>query len=98
MKITDTVKIGGIMYKVIRTPSLCKDNINVDGEICYDMGTIEIKDTVECDDYKDFVFIHEILHGIFDFMSIEQNEELVIKLSKGLHMVIKDNPEIFKEV
>lgn len=98
MEIPSKVKIGGIEYTVKRNSRPCKNDINVDGEIIYDMGTIELREgSGECKDYQDMVFIHEVMHGIFDHMCIEQNEELISKISKGLHQVIKDNPYIFNE-
>lgn len=96
MKITDKVKIGGTIYQVDRNTRPCKNDINVDGEIIYDMGTIKLRQGLEENsDYVNYVFLHEILHGIFNHMCVEQNEELIEKISKGLHMVIKDNPDIF---
>ena len=97
MQITPTVRIGGQTYTVTKLTRPCKSNVDVDGEIVYDMSTIAIREGLEeGNDYKNFVFIHEILHGIFNHMCIEQDEALVSKISKGLHMVINDNPDIFK--
>lgn len=97
MKILDKVKIGGIVYLVKKSTRPCKDNINVDGQIIYDKGTIELRQGLEeCDDYANFVFLHEIIHGVFNHMCIEQNEELIEKISKGLYQTIIDNPEMFK--
>lgn len=99
MKITDTVKIGGQVYKVTQCARPCNNDMSVDGQIVYDMGTLQLRRGLEeSTDYSEFVFLHEIIHGIFYHMCIEQDEELVEKISKGLHMVIKDNPGIFKEV
>lgn len=96
MKITDKVKIGGTIYQVDRNTRPCKNDINVDGEIIYDMGTIKLRQGLEENsDYVNYVFLHEILHGVFNHMCVEQSEELIEKISKGLHMVIKDNPDIF---
>jgi hypothetical protein len=97
MNIPDKVKIGGLEYTVLKNTRPCKNNVNVDGEIIYDTGTIQLRQGLEeSADYSHFVLIHEIMHGIFDHMCIEQNEELIGKISKGLHMVIKDNPDLFK--
>lgn len=98
MEIPNKVKIGGIEYTVTKSTRPCKNDINVDGEIIYDMGTIELRDgSGECKDYQDMVFVHEVMHGIFHHMCIEQDEELIKKISMGLHQVIKDNPNIFNE-
>lgn len=98
MKVLDKVKIGGIEYTVARSARPCTNDTNVDGEIIYDKATIALRQGLEtCKDYDDMVFIHEILHGVFNHMCIEQDEQLIEKLSKGLHQVIKDNPGIFIE-
>ena len=47
-------------------------------------------------DYTKEVFLHEILHGIYEHCGFTQNEDNVRALSTALYMVIKDNPEIFK--
>ena len=97
MNIPDKVKIGGITYNIIMTNKPDKSDKNVDGNIGYSGGEIKISNGFdECQDYLNYVLIHEVTHGIFDHMGIEKNEELVEKISKGLHMVIKDNPEMFK--
>lgn len=96
MEIPNKVKIGGIEYIVNKNTRPCKNDMNVDGEIIYDMGTIELREgSGECKDYQDMVFIHEVMHGIFHHMCIEQDEELIKKISMGLHQVIRDNPGIF---
>lgn len=94
MKITDFVKIGGQIYSV-RRPVICnEDNRNTDGQIRYGKNEIVIQDTL-AGDYADYVFVHEIVHGIFEFLCLEQDEKTVDKISRALHMVIKDNPEVF---
>ena len=96
MGIPEKVKIGGVDYTVTRVTRPCTNNTNVDGEIIYDRATIALRQGLEtCKDYDDMVFIHEVLHGVFNHMCIEQDEELIEKLSKGLHQVIKDNLNIF---
>lgn len=96
MKITDKVKIGGQIYEVKR-PMVCyPDNRNTDGRIEYGEGIIKLQSNLK-GDYLNYVFIHEIMHGIFDFIGEDNDEQLVDKLARALHMIIKDNPEIFKE-
>lgn len=96
MVIPKKVKIGGMEYNVTRVTRPCANDTNVDGEIIYDKATIALRQGLEaCKDYDDMVFIHEVLHGIFNHMCIEQDEQLIEKISKGLHQVIKDNPSMF---
>jgi hypothetical protein len=96
MNITDKVKIGGQVYVVSR-PAVCdEENRNTDGQIQYGKGVIKLQDTLK-GEYLEYVFIHEIMHGIFEFLCLENDEKTLDKISRALHMVIKDNPDIFKE-
>ncbi len=96
MNIPETVKIGGIIYKVTKTNLPRESDKMTDGCINYSSGEIRISNAFnECKDYMDYVLIHEVMHGILDHVSIEQDEAMVDKISKGLHMVIKDNPDMF---
>jgi len=95
MRITDKVKIGGQVFEVNQVQCVSDDDKNVDGKIWYDKGLIQIQVDVK-DDYKEYVLLHEIMHGIFEFCGYEQDENRVDVLARALHMVIKDNPEVFK--
>lgn len=94
MKITDSVKIGGITYKVETVNECCENNNNVDGKIIYDKQLIRLKHNNNTD-YAKMVFLHEIVHALFDHCNIEQEENVVDRLSKALYMAFKDNPEVF---
>lgn len=96
MNITNKVKIGGVTYDVIITSEVDKSNRNVDGQIIYDKQEIMLKEGM-AKEYSEEVFLHEILHGIFDFINLDNDEKIIRPLSTALYMVIKDNPEIFKE-
>jgi hypothetical protein len=96
MKIPEKVKIGGNVYTVEMCEQPCPDP-NVDGEIRYAYGVIAIKNAnAFSQSYKEQVFLHECVHGIFDVLGLKQDEGLTDKVAKGLHMLIKDNPEIFE--
>ncbi|MGE5328002.1 MAG: hypothetical protein ACM3KR_00640 [Deltaproteobacteria bacterium] len=96
MKIPDKVKIGGQTLDVKRVDKVQDDNRNTDGLIIYGKDLIEIRDDLQ-GDYADFVFLHELFHGIYEHCGFEQNENEIDRLARALHMVIKDNPDIFKE-
>lgn len=97
MKITDSVKIGGITYEV-KFPDLISNNVDCDGQIDYKEQLISLKSDMNRDtDYAKEVFLHEILHGIYEHCGFTQNEDNIRALSIALYMVIKDNPEIFKK-
>lgn len=95
MKIIDSVKIGGITYKV-ELSDLISNNVDCDGQIDYKEQLISLKsDMKQNTDYAKEVFLHEILHGIFEHCGFKQNEDNIRALSIALYMVIKDNPGIF---
>ncbi len=42
-------------------------------------------------------FLHEMIHAIYDFLGYSEHDEKKIdELANALHMVIKDNPEMFE--
>lgn len=96
MQIPERIKIGGIIYHVKNEAVVSRDNHNIDGEVNYSEQIIRLKDVIQ-GEYREAVFIHEIVHAMFEFCGIEQDENIVSRLSNALHMVIKDNPEIFEK-
>lgn len=97
MKITDSVKIGGITYRV-ETSDLISNNVDCDGQIDYKEQVISLKSDMNRNaDYAKEVFLHEIIHGIYEHCGFNQNEDMVRALSIALYMVMKDNPEIFEK-
>lgn len=95
MKIIPKVKIGGIIYKVIECVNPSEEDHNVDGMILYNKQELRLKKDMG-NEYKENVFIHEIIHGILELIGMEQDENLVVRLSNALHQVIKDNPDVFR--
>ncbi|MGN2371816.1 hypothetical protein ACTFJW_17540 [Clostridium cagae] len=96
MNIPSKVKIGGIPYKVIECSNPSEEDSNIDGRIIYHKQELRLKNDM-APEYKENIFIHEIIHGILELIGVEQDENLVIRLSNSVHQVIKDNPEIFIE-
>ena len=96
MKIVNSVKIGGINYGV-ESIDLISNNVDCDGQIDYREQRISLKSDMDfTKDYAKEIFLHEIIHGIYDHCGFAQNEEAVRSLSLALYMVMKDNPEIFE--
>lgn len=65
----------------------------VNGEISYvDLGGSEVVDSI----------IHEVLHGLFRAFDltddIDEEEHLVSTLATGLTTVLRDNPDLFREL
>jgi len=96
MNITDKVKIGAMVYNV-EFKDIIDNNNDLDGQIVYSANTIQIrKVSTHSEDYEKMVFLHEIIHGIFNHCNIDQDENKIELIGNALYMVIKDNPELFK--
>lgn len=96
MKIPENLKIGGKTYVVELTDSLYLGSGNVSAEILYSDLIIHINPNqaqakIEAD------FLHEMLHVIMDHLGYKEHDEKRIdELAQALHMVIIDNPDVFK--
>lgn len=99
MKIPEKVKIGGQIYDVIVTDKVeVGGRTTYSGAIMYSESTIELRDDLK-GSYAEITFLHEILHGLFEFANFEfdDEEDIVERLSYALYMLIKDNPEMFEK-
>jgi len=88
--IPDKVKIGGIVYDVKFVDCVDKTDLHVDGTIVYSSQEILLKKNPG-KDYTNMVFLHEVVHGIFNSCSLEQDENIVKRLAEALYQVLKDN-------
>ncbi|WP_339063579.1 hypothetical protein [Tepidibacillus marianensis] len=88
------VKIGCFVYDVQEVKSVNKYEPRK-GEIDYFERVIKIDEDM-CEQDKKETLIHEIIHGIDEFMGIGLGEEQVKKLGHGLAMMLLDNPDIIK--
>ncbi len=94
MKIPDSVRIGGVEYEI-----QINDIVRIGTELCY--GSIDYTESViqlsEGDSkghqHQCITLWHEILHGIFNHagFKVENEEEIVEILSKGIYQVLQDN-------
>ncbi|MCY6958857.1 hypothetical protein [Clostridium brassicae] len=94
MNIPNKVKIGGVTYSVIEYNNPSEEGPQVDGQILYHKQEIRLKNDMS-EEYKKNIFLHEVIHGLFEYIGFEQDEAIVIRLSNALHGFIKDNPDIF---
>ncbi len=94
MDIPKKVKIGASIYK-IKSVSTNEDNKDFDGKIDYRNLTIELKDHLS-GTFKEFVFLHELMHGINDFLGMRMSEKDTDRYARAIHMIITDNSELFK--
>lgn len=96
MNIPDKIKIGGKIYKVEITDNLVL-GCDYSGECVGSDLIIRVRPNL-AEGHKESVFIHEILHAIYDFLGYSKHDEKKIdELANTLHMVIQDNPNIFQK-
>ena len=94
MKIPEKIRIGGREYKVQNVPNLRNGADLCYGLICWEDGTIALSETdVLSHDMACITLWHEILHGIINHAAfqVEEEEQLVEVLSKGIYQVLQDN-------
>lgn len=94
MKIPESIRIGGIEYEIEYVPNLRDGNRLLYGYIDYDNSKIQISETDgRGHQHQCLTLLHEILHGIREHagLTIENEEEVMEVLSKGLYQVLQDN-------
>ena len=94
MKIPDSIRISGVEYKVVYTPSLNNGVQLAYGHIDYENCLIELSETSGTSHEKRCLTLwHEILHGIRESngMEIEKEEEIVEMFARGIYQVLQDN-------
>jgi len=98
MKIPDSVRIGGVVYAVRYEKRLNNGSNLAYGHIDYDKALIRLASNLQSFQGECQTFLHEILHGIAKHfgLDVEDDEETIDKLARGLYMVIADNPDIFR--
>lgn len=94
----EKVIVAGITYSIEE-----KDNVIIDGNSRYagscdsENAIIEIKADLT-NERKEETFVHELLHAIlFEAGYAEHDEELVMRASKVLYQVLKDNRISFSQ-
>lgn len=90
----EKIKIGCFEYSIKEVNSVNKYEPRK-GEIDFFERTIKIDGDMNDLD-KNETLIHEIVHGIDEFMAVGLEEEQIKKLGHGLAMVLLDNPELLK--
>jgi hypothetical protein len=98
VKIPEHVRIGGVEYDVKFAEIVRMGNELCYGSIDYPETTILISETDGGEhQYQCITLWHEILHGILNHacMKVENEEEIVEVLSKGIYQVLQDNGRRF---
>ena len=88
----DKVKVAGIEYTVEQVSFVEIDGSrNYNGVCWYDQTKIELIDDISAERKKE-VFVHEMLHAIFNEAGYdEQDEDMIVRVGKVLHQVLRDN-------
>ena len=95
MTIPETIKIGGRTYNTEFTDNLKTGSVNCSAEIDY--KELKIRICAAAKQKQDHDFLHEMFHAIYDFIGIvEHDEQHIDLLASTLHMIITDNPEMFR--
>ena len=100
MNIPKKIRIGSCDYDVLLTErDLVANQKESYATIDYSNHEIEINTKLGDSQLNELSFLHEMFHGIIEERSLAvQDEELIVEgLAKGLHQIIRDNPNIFKE-
>lgn len=100
MIIPEVIRIGSCDYLVEFTDrDIVVDRSQCKACIDYDNHLISIDSNIGDIQSQEQSFLHEIVHGIISDRAInlkEDDEELIVdELAKGMHQIIRDNPEMF---
>ena len=102
MKFPKTLKVAAITYKILVDPENQRwhEYDEEYGHIDYETRTIALS-TKYTDEQKRDSLIHEIVHAIAKHMNLgdawgDNNENYVRRLTNGLNMIFRDNPELVK--
>ena len=94
MKIPESVRIGGVEYRILRAEPSLNDGIHMlCGQIDYQKSLIRLSDEVKGREQECITLWHEILHGIRNHagVQIEDEETAVEMFAKGIYQVLADN-------
>jgi hypothetical protein len=88
------IKIGWKYYPVVISDKVVSDGKECYGRIDYNNPIIELRKSNTLEQQK-ATLLHEIIHGLDDFLNLGFEEEEVLLLANGLYSVFIDNPDIF---
>lgn len=102
MNIPEKIRIGSSDYSVVLTDEnlVCNGQESY-GWIDYNYHLIKINKNIQDKQGQEKTLLHELIHGIVRERSLDvanSNEEIIVEeIAMGLHQVIRDNPNMFKE-
>lgn len=84
------IDVAGINYEIKEVDGLSEEH-GLGGQILYEKGIIKI-DSDMCQDKKEQIFVHEILHAVFNESGYDkQDEDMINRLGIVLYQVLKSN-------
>ena len=100
MNIPEEVKIGWRNYVIEQDEHRAGDNGgDLYGEISYEKRKIFLYDKMD-EDEKRVTLLHKIMHGIlYNIGSVLRTDEnFITAFTENLYQVMKDNPDMFKDI
>lgn len=96
----DKVLVGYQTYEIVNDTEHCR-NFGALGVTHKDKALIVMDNSQSKESYAD-TLIHELLHAIchsyIPTLAPEEEESLITSLAHGLTQVIRDNPDVLKEL
>lgn len=84
------IDVAGINYEIKIVDGLAEEH-GLGGQILYEKGIIKI-DSDMCQDKKEQILVHEMLHAVFNESGYDkQDEDMINRLSIVLYQVLKNN-------
>ncbi len=96
MIIPEKVNILYKTYTIDFVDNLHDGAIDLYGHIQYVDEKI-LLNTGSSEEQQRATLVHELLYGMDDIFNIELEEKQIEKLGSALYMLIRDNPDMFKE-
>jgi hypothetical protein len=92
-KIPKQLYLGAQKINVNKVKQITGEEKNILGFAFYSEGKIELKDDPDCsNDYKEYIFFHELTHHILNQMQEEklrQDEKFISRFAILLHQAIR---------
>lgn len=96
MIIPKKIKILYKEYQVEQQENLHDENGDLYGQIDYFAEKI-LLNSKSSEKQKKATLIHELVHGLDELYQIDLKEKQVEKLGNAFYMLLKDNPNMFRE-
>jgi UDP-N-acetyl-D-mannosaminuronate dehydrogenase len=98
MKNLKTVRILGIDYRINYTDTRKENGSELVGNVDNQECRITINDYISSTPHMSSVLLHEIIEAIDYRLELKLDHEKITQLEAGLIQVIRDNPNLLKEL